>query len=72
MAKMELRQATDAEIRRMWKHGLGNRHVRIGKDGTVRYYGSHVSTDRSQDFWHDVGTRANYVTNVDNGRTYAK
>lgn len=48
-----MRAATHKEIRDYLGHGLGNRRVRISRDGRVQTYGSIDPTDRNVDYWMD-------------------
>jgi hypothetical protein len=49
---------TDAMIRKHLGHGEGNRKVIVKRNGKVHYYGSTDPVDRSQDWTHYAGTRA--------------
>ena len=49
------RQMTKHEIREYHGHGMGNRRVRIARDGHVTYYGSPDDCDRGHDWWHEGG-----------------
>lgn len=69
---MKASQITDKMIRRYYGHNVeGNVRVRITQEGEVHRYGSRVDTDRSNDYWHYWGTRAEAVLNIlDSIRNY--
>ena len=54
------RQMTHKEIRDHHGHGMGNRRVRIARDGRVTYYGSADDYDRGHDYWHEGGYVESY------------
>jgi hypothetical protein len=55
---------TDAQIREYLGHGVGSRRVRVKKNGEVHYSGSTSDTDRSHDYWHFGGWRADLACEV--------
>jgi hypothetical protein len=55
---------TDKYIRACLGHGRGNRRVRIHRNGDVTYYGSTDHYDRTHDYWHWAGYRADVERDI--------
>ena len=51
-----MKNITHKQIREFLGHNGDERKVRITRDGLVLTYGSTDHTDRSKDFWAEVGT----------------
>jgi len=54
------KQMTHAEIREKLGHNGAECRVKITKDGRVLRHGSPVETDRSKDYWQDMGRVEDY------------
>ena len=57
-------KVTDADIREIYGHNGHECHVQIRKNGEVVRYGSPDPTDRSMDFWAQIGWREDIAEQI--------